>query len=403
MLLKAFILPLTYLKKSWVFGATLGLVLLLFGMRIASVHAANLSVSSPNNCDTNSVIWCGANNVNDLVNRYDNGDGHNTAASIQGIYSFYGISQSDITDMNNGSLSVEAGSVNTSGDVYDSSNTKVATGAVTGGREDISGSSKEVVSGTIFYERPPSVSFAQPSLAAYVVMKDGVFDFAILASCGNPVKATPLAAASMAPTKAVTKATPTPTTPVKTPATVCSGSTVNTNSGVAAQGGDCSVNTTINEPTPTPATPVPSGTCSLDIQVNPNNPLEVSATIAPSTLNGAQYSSVSYNFGDGTVTPPSPDQEYTHTYTTAGSYPIVATTNFTSTTQSVPAATCSANLTMATPATTPVNTPVVTAVSTAPAATSLVNTGPGDVVAIFGLAVLSGSLSYHFLLKRYLN
>jgi len=58
---------------------------------------------------------------------------------------------------------------------------------MTAGRSDIPGSTKVKYGATTFYERQPNVSFASGSIKAYVVMINGTFRFAILASCGNPV------------------------------------------------------------------------------------------------------------------------------------------------------------------------------------------------------------------------
>jgi hypothetical protein len=405
---------LSSIKGSWLFGITLGLLLIIFGFKLSTVHAQNISISSPNNCDANSVMWCGANSVSDLANKYNSGDGHNTAASIHSIYSFYGISASDISSMTSSGSSVVAGSVDINGNVYDASGNKIATGAITGGREDISGSTKEDVNGTIFYERAPSVSFAQSKLSAYVVMNNGKFDFAILASCGNPVKATPVVTPTPkpAPTPAPTpKPTPAPApkpTPVVIPAptvnSVCSGNTNNVNTGIASQGGNCSTNTTVVQST-TP-TPTPIGSCSsLNVTIDQTNSLSVTATANAIVSNGAQLSSASFDFGDGTVIGPTTDTTQQHTYAQAGDYTIIATLSFTnSSSQAISPATCQAVLTMATPPTAPVPTPTVTqATVTTPATTTLVNTGPGDVVGIFGVVTILGTLGYHSFLKRRLS
>jgi uncharacterized repeat protein (TIGR01451 family) len=148
--------------------------------------ASAAPVSTPN-CDANSVIWCGASSVSKLQTSYSKADGHNSATSIHNIYSAFGISSSDISAM---STTAVKGYVTKSGDVYAGS-TLVATGAVTAGRQNISGSTKTTYGGTTFYERKPSVSFLDNELSAMVSMKNGVFQFAILNSCGNPVKATP--------------------------------------------------------------------------------------------------------------------------------------------------------------------------------------------------------------------
>jgi hypothetical protein len=398
------------IKSGWLFGITLGLLLILFGFKLSTVHAQNVSISGATNCDANSVMWCGASSVNDISSKYNNGDGHNSAASIHDIYSFYGISASDISSMNSNGTSVVAGSVDINGNVYDGSGNKVATGAITGGREDIAGSIKEDVNGTIFYERPPSVSFAVSKLPAYIVMANGKFDFAILASCGNPIKATPVPTPKPTPAPTPTptpKPAPVPTpapTPVVTPTptvnSVCSGNTTSVNTGIASQGGNCSTNTTVVQQT----TPVASGSCSsLNIAINQANTLDVTATANPIVSNGAQLSSASFDFGDGTIVGPSSATTAEHTYAAAGNYTITATLAFVdASNQAISPATCQAVLTMASPPSAPAPTPTVipAAVVTTPTTTTLVNTGPGDVVGIFGVVTILGTLGYHSFIKR---
>jgi hypothetical protein len=417
MLLKSAILPLSYFKKSWVFGLALGVLLILFGFRLSTAHAENISIDSTKNCDANSVMWCGADSVSDIASKYNSGDGHNTATSIQSIYSYYGINDSDIAGLSNGNLTVEPGSVNTSGYVFDSNGNKIATGAITGGRENISGSTEETIDGTTFYKRPPSVSFVSSSLPAYVVMKNGHFDFAILASCGNPVEANPVTESSAPPQKVIPQPKPTPTptpapTPVPPPApapitsSVCSGSPVNINgSASAAQGGNCSTNTSVVQvPTTTVAAPAATGVCSsLDVSVDPSNPLDVTATANSAVSNNATLESAVFNFGDGTVTSPSTDTSQNHVYAAADNYIITATLTYAASGQTVSPSTCQADLTMATPASTPVNPPTVSTaavVTTTTPTTTLVNTGPGDVVGVFGITTLIGTIGYHSFLKR---
>lgn len=143
----------------------------------------------PNN---NAVVYCGADSAGGLINKYDHGDGHNSASSIQHIYSFFGISSSDIHTMSSDS---QMGNVTSGGDVFVGGNL-VATGVTTAGRSNLSsscgGSVHHDVGGTSFYTRPPCVSFVSSPLSAMVVMKNGVFQFAILNSCGNPVTGHPV-------------------------------------------------------------------------------------------------------------------------------------------------------------------------------------------------------------------
>lgn len=149
--------------------------------------AAAVSLGAPYDCDANSVLWCGAGNTSTILNKYDHGDGHNSTKAIQAVYSKFGISRNDIAGM--GTTAV-AGSVNKNGNVY-VGNQVVATDALTAGRQNIAGSQKVTYNGVTFYTRKPLVSFHLTSLTAYVVMQNGQFKFAIMSSCGNPIKATP--------------------------------------------------------------------------------------------------------------------------------------------------------------------------------------------------------------------
>ena len=165
---------------------------IVVGAVIAAAAVAGLSAyrayaADSYNCDNNAVVYCGASSASQLASKYNSGDGHNKAYTIQDIYHWFGIGSGDVNDMKSDSVE---GSVTSSGDVYAGS-TLVATNALTGGREYISGSTTEKYGATTFYTRKPSVSFLQGSLTAMVVMKNGVFQFAILHACGNPVIGTP--------------------------------------------------------------------------------------------------------------------------------------------------------------------------------------------------------------------
>lgn len=182
-------------KKLQIVGLLAGVVLGLGSMLGTPQADAAVTFGGPFNKDANAVLFGGASNTSTIANDYKNGvsgtmsNGKkvtDSAASIHDIYSYFGISSSDIQSL--GSTAV-AGTVNINGNVYVGSHL-VATNAMTAGRQDMSGSHK-VTSGTTFYTRPPSVSFQNNSLTAYVVMQNGQFKFAILSSCGNPVKATP--------------------------------------------------------------------------------------------------------------------------------------------------------------------------------------------------------------------
>lgn len=307
------------------------------------------SAASANDCDVNAVVYCGANSAGTLISRYDNGDGHNSAAAIQRIYSHFGISSSDIHAMGADS---HMGSVTSSGNVFLNGNL-VATGVTTAGRKpdttfSCGNQGPETffdIQGTKFYTRHPSASFCSSSLSALVVMKNGVFQFAILTSCGNPVTGHPN---MPPPPKPTPKPTPVPTpkpqpkTVIKpTPVNVCSGNTANANSGIASQGGNCSINTTVVQTTSSN-----SGSCSsLQLSIDPNNPLNVTATVSFQTQGDSQLQSIIYDFGDGVAIPPTTAQTMTHSYQQGGTYVIKATLNFSGSSASSPSV-CQSTITV---------------------------------------------------------
>jgi hypothetical protein len=208
-------------------------------MLVGLIHASSVAHaqgSTTPDCDANSAVWCGATSPAALASKVKDGDGHNSSASILNIYDAFHIDQADVNAMSSDS---QSGYVTKTGLVY-IGNEEVAKGVTTAGRQDISGSKEREIGGTTFYTRAPSVSFEDSEIAAMVVMKNNVFQFAILYSCGNPVTGTPTTSApTPKPTPTPTpKPTPTPT-PVPTPKPTP---------------------TPVPTPTPTP-TPTPAATC----------------------------------------------------------------------------------------------------------------------------------------------
>ncbi len=197
-------------KFAWL-GVAAVVIAAPIGSSPPAVHAQDITISSAQDCDANAVIFCGASSISQLTSRYNGGDGHNSAASIQHIYGFFGVSAADIASMSSSSTTVIAGKVTSSGNVHDASDHVIATGASTGGRQNIAGSTRHDAGGTIFFSRPTSVSIHSSSLPAFVVMINGQFSFAIIANCGNPVMATPRVTPKPQPTpQPQPQPTPTP-------------------------------------------------------------------------------------------------------------------------------------------------------------------------------------------------
>lgn len=171
---------LTNIKVSIVLGAT-SLLLIFSSFMVPSTHALTLDLDA-RDCDDNAVIRCGAASTEGLLEKYNND------ASVRAIFNHFGISAGEMSRIG---TTAKSGIVDKDGRVTVGDNV-VATGAITAGRQNMSGSTAVNVGGTTFYKRPPSVSFQTNRLKAFVVMdSNNQFAFAIIASCGNPVTAHP--------------------------------------------------------------------------------------------------------------------------------------------------------------------------------------------------------------------
>lgn len=173
--------------------------LMLVGFLDSKTQA--MQINSSRDCDSNAVIHCGALNFQELKRRYNNQQG------VKPIFREFGITRQDIASIH--TQAVE-GRVTKGGRVIVDGKT-VARNAMTAGRHNISGSEKITRGNTTFYVRPPSSSFASSSLPAFVVMENGRFQYAIIASCGNPVKAQ--AVEKQRREKSVPQPAPTPAPP----------------------------------------------------------------------------------------------------------------------------------------------------------------------------------------------
>ncbi|HSX00310.1 MAG TPA: hypothetical protein VLH38_04705 [Patescibacteria group bacterium] len=162
-----------------VLGAFVGILVVMSLRSTTPAHAT--SVSGSRDCTANSVIECGALSTIELQQKYGQ-------SGVADIFAAFGISGQDITNL---TTTAVAGHVLKNGQVQVNGRT-VATGAITAGRQNIPGSTRAIHGGVAFYERSPDVSFRSDSLSAFVAMRDGEFQFAILGTCGNPVMATPV-------------------------------------------------------------------------------------------------------------------------------------------------------------------------------------------------------------------
>lgn len=401
--------PKTIIKRSGVMVASAVLVVAsLSSLIFTPTHA--LSIVAPSNCDDNAVIYCGADSTQALLSKYDSGDGHNSVKSVHDIYSYFGIESGDVQAMNPAAVS---GSVNSNGNVYiDGTAGPVASGAITAGRQDIAGSTTVTSNGTTFYSRPPSVSFRSASLAAYVVMKDGVFQFAIIASCANPVRATPTPKPAPPAPQPVTTTT-TPTTPgytiskqvaVKGTTTFTQDVAVSPGTHVIYQiivkstGTAPLTNLTTSDALPTSVSYVggsfsQDGTAQGDDMANRffGSGLSTS-TLNPGDTTTFQFEAVVGSTADATQCTAQPINNVAHTTVTSGLQPGSAT------------ATVNEQCVSTAVVPTPVITTPPPVITTTPVAvvqpTQLVDTGPGSLLGLFAGIVTVGTLLHRSVTLR---
>jgi hypothetical protein len=347
----------------------LGIILAAAGI----MSAASLLSSSGNakaatyDCNGNAVINCGAPTLATLKSDYNS-----NVQSIQKVYASapFNISSSEMAAFFGSYPSSLNGATN--GEIYSNGNVYVAgqlvaTGASTAGRNPLACDPSSKANSAGVYVRNSSCSFLTSPLPAYVDMQNGVFQFAILSSCGNPVVATPVPPVytcdaltlttdtnnSVAPEINVatsytakngasfisytykwgdgtsTITTQNPTTHIfngSGPYTVTSSVTFKLN-GVAAYptktGAGCSK---------TVSFPAAVYACSaLNVTTVNNDNRTIKAQVAYKGSNYTKFKSANYNFGDGktAVSTNATDTSVTHQYSMYDTYyPVSASVTF---------------------------------------------------------------------------
>lgn len=263
-----------HLYRKEFFGALVagvGILTILLSIIMAPAASA-INIGGPSDCDNNAIIRCGAHSTSALVNAY------NSSAYVRGVYAEFGITNADMANIHATNV---AGRVTKSGEVFvDGRSQPVATSAVTGGRQNMPGSTKVNHQGAIFYKRPPSVSFQQASLPAFVSMNNGRFQFAVIASCGNAVAARPTAPTqqqAVAPARPVSK--PKNQQPAPPPAAPTQSQEVNVNNTNVNQNTQTQINKQAAAP-PEQTAPVPAETPAAPA---PQPATETSAAVLPNT------------------------------------------------------------------------------------------------------------------------
>ncbi len=151
---------------------------------------------------------------------------------------------------------------------------------------------------------------------------------------------------------------------------------------------------TINKENCQPTPPTPTYSCDM-LNVTPGDNRTATFSTTASATGGAQISLYQYNFGDGTPVLMTDKANVTHTYAKDGQYAarVSVQVNVNNKPQVVTSDKCAALVNFTTP-TTP---------GTPGQPTTLVNTGPGSVAAMFVAITAIGTVAYHWMLGRRLS
>lgn len=161
---------------------TIAMIVAVCGMLIAGIWTTASHAAGPRDCNTNSIINCGALTASELTQKYT----QDRTDEFKAIYDSYGISADMIV------AGAPLGEVHKDGTVTLNGQV-VATNAMSIGRHNMAGSTPVTIGGKTYYNSPPSTSFLSDSISAFIFLDhSGQFIGAILTSCGNPVSATPV-------------------------------------------------------------------------------------------------------------------------------------------------------------------------------------------------------------------
>jgi hypothetical protein len=153
---------------NFVTGAVVALAIIAGNMTAMIPSAKAQAIDNDPDCDKFSVMWCGSFSSSAIINKYEKGDGHNSAANIQSIYTSFGISKAEV---------LAGGYVD--GIVYQN-------GDVTVGGTVVAKNASTYIR-TMGKVSTSKMASAQTALVK--LNKDGQFQFAIMKPCGNPVSA----------------------------------------------------------------------------------------------------------------------------------------------------------------------------------------------------------------------
>ena len=441
-----------------------GMGLLLLALSTFTFAGPSLKASAQD-CDNNAIIHCGFNGSSDFiskVNQNHSGNGHN---DLKAIYAYYGLEPASYDRF---VTSARAGTAYKNGTIVVDGQT-VATNAKSVGRlASFQGSgyftTPSIPGAGVFYGNVNQKAFASTTSSIPVMVlfnSQGVMEFAVMTSCGNPTYGT-----NVVPNYSCNALNKTPVSGQLNTYSFSTSASAGNNAAISKvvyNFGDGS--SVVSETSPTTAVQhtytkpgtytatvtvyvtlpgnqtitVTSVKCSTVITVQApyyacvqltgafldDTKKNFSFTVTANYGNGASFTGADFDFGDGNSTkglkPNGSSTSITtdHMYTTAGNYTAIATLHFSVNGSPVTDVKCQAAVTPTQPPTpeckpgVPVGSALCSTCASnsslpsnspqcaTPAAT-LVNTGPGQVIGIFGAVAVVGFFLYRrFIYKNH--
>lgn len=161
---------------------TIAILIAVLAAAVGLGGASTAGASELRYCNNSPIIQCGTLTASEFTEKYN----ENAKGDLPAIYSHYGINPKAIAGAKDGTIN-KNGEIEVDGQV-------VATGAWSVGRQKLGTTNREVsISGKTYYEKPASAALTVQEEPAFVFLdKNGQYTGAIIKSCANPVKATPV-------------------------------------------------------------------------------------------------------------------------------------------------------------------------------------------------------------------
>lgn len=415
---------------------------------VVSLGAASAVASAPKAhaaCagDTNSILFCGTTGASDFIHQVQTNDDGNGHHDLQNIYAAYNLVPAEYQRF---VASAQPGTAYKDGHVVVGNQTVIAAGTSTTSIGRIaarqgSGYFTKTINNVNYYGNTNQQAFAHDSLPVLVMFNaQGVAQFAVLTNCGNPLSGPPVTphytcdmihkqAVQGQPntynftanatgsnnatilhftynfgdgTPEVTEtsgSTPVPhtyQTPGNYTATVTVTFALPGNQQVTATSQPCAIPIVVASPF--------YSCVSLTSDVLDQNKFSYSFRATANVGNGATFTGADFNFGDNStqngVQPNGNVVTANHQYAQAGNYTTTATLHFNSSGQAK-TVTCTVPISSTSQPCQYNQNLAATDTNCVKPASTLVNTGAGSVLTIFGAVVVAGIIFFRQYVLRH--